>query len=197
MLIRITPARAGKTHESDYWPWPFRDHPRSCGKDHITYLSIALRRGSPPLVRERLQSLAAFNGGCWDHPRSCGKDTGADVTWDGKKGSPPLVRERRIGLLWSFKCHRITPARAGKTCTHAYLYRLSRDHPRSCGKDQRHDFFNLCGWGSPPLVRERPFDMCYTVSTDGITPARAGKTKCVRPPPGAAQDHPRSCGKDL
>ena len=153
---RITPARAGKTVNSN---------------PHSGHL-----HGSPPLVRERLEFIAdigrldgitpARAGKTylyniilkrnWDHPRSCGKDT----NWTNGKyrllGSPPLVRER-------------LDCRLGNTYNR-------RDHPRSCGKD----FINQTEMGqlpgSPPLVRERPFQGVPPEMSVGITPARAGKT---------------------
>ena len=53
----ITPARAGKTHVKAPFIQKIWDHPRSCGKDFFTTVSIASVMGSPPLVRERLKDL--------------------------------------------------------------------------------------------------------------------------------------------
>ena len=54
LRTRITPARAGKTFFLYSRFLVRRDHPRSCGKDGITKAGFKNRRGSPPLVRERL-----------------------------------------------------------------------------------------------------------------------------------------------
>ena len=50
--------------------------------------------------------------------------------------------------------------------------------------------------GSPPLVRERQFSSNFPIKCNGITPARAGKTRRIVHPSTHIQDHPRSCGKD-
>ena len=51
--IRITPARAGKTHWVDGSSCGSRNHPRSCGKDTVSFEALAASSESPPLVRER------------------------------------------------------------------------------------------------------------------------------------------------
>ena len=53
VALRITPARAGKTLGKYSISTEYEDHPRSCGKDTISELSICSVSGSPPLVRER------------------------------------------------------------------------------------------------------------------------------------------------
>ena len=92
--FRITPARAGKTHQSVKEYKNVRDHPRSCGKDPLFVKKFSFTPGSPPLVRERLihsrkrkrfmritparagktKRIAGSNHRSRDHPRSCGKD---------------------------------------------------------------------------------------------------------------------------
>ena len=52
--LGITPARAGKTQMRLYCLLTRRDHPRSCGKDIVSFRFIIQPPGSPPLVRERL-----------------------------------------------------------------------------------------------------------------------------------------------
>ena len=73
-------------------------------------------------------------------------------------------------------CIRITPARAGKTKRHLLIRQLDGDHPRSCGKDRSRRFRMELRSGSPPLVRERQWQRGQSMTTFGITPARAGKT---------------------
>ena len=114
-LVRITPARAGKTRYRIGIPGCFWDHPRSCGKDATAGSPWASLRGSPPLVRERLADSQKINNytritparagktkmvfsylsEAGDHPRSCGKDRSSAVPKSVKSGSPPLVRERQ------------------------------------------------------------------------------------------------------
>ena len=216
-MMRITPARAGKTachHPSGTLK---RDHPRSCGKDTASNVLNKQKQGSPPLVRERRLSCSivvimigitpARAGktfrfrfppyGLRDHPRSCGKDIISQDFWKARKGSPPLVRERPGLTQAEITKVRITPARAGKTTLSGYEYAYAQDHPRSCGKDHVLLWVLVLVSGSPPLVRERPLGGFGVRAGARITPARAGKTIPCRPKSWPAQDHPRSCGKDL
>ena len=151
----ITPARAGKTRlrtTLSSWPW---DHPRSCGKDPMRVFRILYASGSPPLVRERLESNMAVikqlgitparagktklgtaqSADRRDHPRSCGKDLDYFVIFASNLGSPPLVRERLLYPANQKSFVGITPARAGKTLRCRRHTLGIEDHPRSCGKD--------------------------------------------------------------
>ena len=134
-VLRITPARAGKTKQQPFQQGPVRDHPRSCGKDKILEVPKPRQQGSPPLVRERPRGQDSRHGDfritparagktflstcgssrMGDHPRSCGKDKRASIILAAKLGSPPLVRERQHSLFKIINNNRITPARAGKT----------------------------------------------------------------------------------
>ena len=135
VLVRITPARAGKTIEAILVIVKAEDHPRSCGKDASDMSRTILTMGSPPLVRERLTSASIRQSSVRitparagktdddstevtdyeDHPRSCGKDSLAFIRLFGNWGSPPLVRERHIPCPCTFTAAGIPPARAGKT----------------------------------------------------------------------------------
>ena len=114
-------------------------------------------RGSPPLVRERLQKRRQFDVTARitparagktpesdttvlvgrDHPRSCGKDMTSSFEVIFAAGSPPLVRERLEGFIQGISYFRITPARAGKTILNRVKKKSNQDHPRSCGKDPK------------------------------------------------------------
>ena len=107
------------------------------------------------------------------------------------------MRERRTACNTVVCCVGITPAHAGKTSTAPLFSMDSWDHPHSCGKDRRRSRSSEFHTGSPPLVRERHALYGNTGSYIGITPARAGKTAMARACLGVAEDHPRSCGKDL
>ena len=111
-------------------------------------------------------------------------------------GSPPLVRERPGEVHENADWMGITPARAGKTFRQNRVVSIPGDHPRSCGKDLRWRYTMGRFRGSPPLVRERRRPLCCFRSSDGITPARAGKTRRFLPAMNKTRDHPRSCGKD-
>ena len=51
LLLRITPACAGKSPSWVKSPPKSRDHPRVCGEKHCYYQSTVCWRGSPPRVR--------------------------------------------------------------------------------------------------------------------------------------------------
>ena len=152
---RITPACAGKTSRLESRAFPAEDHPRMCGKDNASCISLSKRLGSPPHVRERRRHsnagshAAGITPACagktqtarrsafpiWDHPRMCGKDAMIHCDNIRCKGSPPHVRERlRLQAVQLLKC-RITPACAGKTKHSLMPDYDGQDHPRMCGKD--------------------------------------------------------------
>ena len=143
--LRITPARAGKTNIWDSRLADSWDHPRSCGKDVKISSSGLKERGSPPLVRERLndnEEWLSYHGitparagktcvliqdarSFWDHPRSCGKDLSSIHMTIPTTGSPPLVRERPDCILAARDSLGITPARAGKTVMDSFICAIS------------------------------------------------------------------------
>ena len=93
--VGITPACAGKTGNLTQTTDVGQDHPRVCGKNLQTLLSTAGNSGSPPRVREKLDSprtsivCTRITPACAgktmsrsfsimtsrDHPRVCGKNT--------------------------------------------------------------------------------------------------------------------------
>ena len=111
-LVRITPARAGKTRGSKRRTCRCRDHPRACGENKW-FAEVNVRGvGSPPRVRGKQGGRFAIGGrlgitparagktarrsccpaGGTDHPRACGEN--ACLTHDCiiAYGSPPRVR---------------------------------------------------------------------------------------------------------
>ena len=116
--VRITPAYAGKTFPIAM-VLPFsRDHPRVCGKDLFAFRDRLIFQGSPPRMRERLNSFIrgitrsritpAYAGKTIaipllrcihrDHPRVCGKDRYRAALRFNITGSPPRMRERLMPL---------------------------------------------------------------------------------------------------
>ncbi len=112
LLHRITPARAGKTHEPARAVPRGADHPRACGENWLTMSVTAVCAGSPPRVRgKRSQrvyrdepvritparagktNLKRIPYGIWtDHPRACGENFNAIHKSLDQIGSPPRVR---------------------------------------------------------------------------------------------------------
>ena len=90
---RITPACAGNTMNQSKMVTQQQDHPRMCGKYSLMKSGQAAKAGSPPHVREILNSSCSSIGSgritpacagntyeyicwlrhVWDHPRMCGK----------------------------------------------------------------------------------------------------------------------------
>ena len=195
-VIRITPACAGITFNTDDKPLGEQDHPRVCGNYSSPPYRVASNRGSPPRVRE-LHKSGAYDENQWritpacagitrstlsdlnvhkDHPRVCGNYSKLATNSSSMRGSPPRVRELQMmmAMLWAQK--RITPACAGITFYRSFTFLRSEDHPRVCGN-------YLCARGrgrgeagSPPRVRELPVTLNITNAPHGITPACAGIT---------------------
>ena len=196
IVIRITPADAGKTAYSDGVAVGAADHPRGCGENANTWIFSGSGAGSPPRMRgKRFALLAVYarkgitpaDAGktmwgrlrivyCKDHPRGCGENSGSTLDVPDTGGSPPRMRGKQILPLLLRSRLRITPADAGKTCKPVETHSLYRDHPRGCGENR--------------LIRvsRRP--------ATWITPADAGKTKYIPALLRIAEDHPRGCGEN-
>ena len=152
---RITPACAGKTITPLTNRFSLWDHPRVCGKNPLFLLSLGKLPGSPPRVREKLQSAmqrmaqAGITPACAgktlcqpckhsctrDHPRVCGKNVCCFQPCVRRRGSPPRVREKLTFLASFVFAFGITPACAGKTYEYINHYNFVWDHPRVCGKN--------------------------------------------------------------
>ena len=90
---RITPAYAGKRHQTGYRSNARKDHPRVCGEKLEYAYRMTLREGSPPRMRGKGSKKLEANGSvgitpayagksshgfvvvlhCEDHPRVCGE----------------------------------------------------------------------------------------------------------------------------
>ena len=137
LLIRITPACAGKSSVRQRVLLSLWDHPRMCGEKTGFGKSAFTKSGSPPHVRgkgerktgktRRVGITPACAGkrmhqwcrkiANWDHPRMCGeKPLGlAPAGWP--SGSPPHVRGKVDEEHIAEGRIRITPAYAGKSLT--------------------------------------------------------------------------------
>ena len=93
ILVRITPAYAGKRFRRQRGSKIYKDHPRLCGEKLITSGNSGMGIGSPPPMRGkadrtrnkegRNRITPAYAGKriykrragkvCWDHPRLCGE----------------------------------------------------------------------------------------------------------------------------
>ena len=173
MLIRITPACAGKT-EVDARPEDAEaDHPRVCGENRGALLLRLQHIGSPPRVRGKPKSHgrirkcgritpacagktgtpSSTRGQSSDHPRVCGENMVWISTRRLRRGSPPRVRGKHLCLQYEHYYCRITPACAGKTARPAARSPAASDHPRVCGENALMKVNRHQVYGSPPRVR--------------------------------------------
>ena len=123
--------------------------------------------------REAAGSAAIVNR---DHPRMCGEKAFCAAVPAVPPGSPPHVRGK--GNNHSKRCRDsgITPACAGKSLCRLLNRLLPMDHPRMCGEKLRRRSSPAGNLGSPPHVRGKGTARVPGVSTNGITPACAGKS---------------------
>ena len=216
LLMRITPAHAGKTILVTCSKSFCTDHPRACG-ENLNFLYIFHEQdGSPPRmrgkhgkakvesVRERITPAHAGKTGsatancriATDHPRACGENSRkkSKVTID--FGSPPRMRGKPFRKGCGRARSRITPAHAGKTGALVKKTRGRTDHPRACGENGIDLAVDQLRVGSPPRMRGKPGDGGMLSGQWRITPAHAGKTDLQRDKSAHDSDHPRACGEN-
>ena len=73
--------------------------------------------------------------------------------------------------------------------------RRSRITPRVCGEKQTPRLSQSTAQGSPPRVRGKVYKCVQAHTSQGITPACAGKSKRGKPRFQRSEDHPRVCGE--
>ena len=195
IILGITPACAGKSLFCAPLPLTGRDHPRACGEKTPKMTSTANRAGSPPRVRgkayppfqpDMVTGITPARAGKStgnrenapygrDHPRACGEKFFIRLLCSIVQGSPPRVRGK-VSVRFTWKRDTgITPARAGKRRTTLRPRATTRDHPRACGEKEFGQMKPRLRMGSPPRVRGKAAVQGCIESSDGITPARAGK----------------------
>ena len=89
----------------------------------------------------------------------------------------------------------ITPAYAGKRNLIELLKNLHQDHPRVCGEKHRSCLCTAQQKGSPPRMRGKASELPVYGTTEGITPAYAGKSEAKEFACKDGRDHPRVCGE--
>ena len=116
----------------------------------------------------------------WDHPRTCGEKKICSIHGCILVGSPPHMRGKAVNFAYRLRARGITPAHAGKS----FPYRIPRlagwDHPRTCGEKCAIEYFSHSNQGSPPHMRGKVRHNRARGTHDGITPAHAGKRRCVQ-----------------
>ena len=89
----------------------------------------------------------------------------------------------------------ITPAHAGKSGRGGFECGRCGDHPRTCGEKPFVKPPSFFGMGSPPHMRGKVSLTFSRKTTDGITPAHAGKSYSQEKRQDHFRDHPRTCGE--
>ena len=173
IMVRITPACAGKTRDSGHSGRRTEDHPRMCGENTSFGVCGGVTSGSPPHVRgkrihyEKVSVSWGITPACAgktgmlrcsikprrDHPRMCGENLTMNNETKRDVGSPPHVRGKPPLLSDIRTAFRITPACAGKTELISPQASCTRDHPRMCGENAKVPPEILNRTGSPPHVR--------------------------------------------
>ena len=176
LLIRITPAYAGKsTWIYSTQPNP-QDHPRLCGeKASISNLNFPLK-GSPPPMRGKVYRRISADPIHQDHPRLCGEKANPPAATIFRTGSPPPMRGKGYSSDRQTEQSRITPAYAGKSIQDTVRHGSNEDHPRLCGEKAFPEVQLTQISGSPPPMRGKAFTTIIPISDFGITPAYAGKS---------------------
>ena len=96
LLVRITPAGAGKTRIQILRGGQHQDHPRRCGENSSSVSPVRSTQGSPPQVRGKLCNISRRACCSEDHPRRCGENVFPERTEPSSRGSPPQVRGKLL-----------------------------------------------------------------------------------------------------
>ena len=112
-------------------------------------------------------------------------------------GSPPHARGKGCCGQRLTRRRGITPACAGKRVVRAFVDCPAGDHPRMRGEKWRtgRPFCMLSG--SPPHARGKVVFEIDCISSVGITPACAGKSRPAEPESHCPWDHPRMRGEKM
>ena len=213
--VRIIPARAGFTEDTQAHARRLWDHPRSRGVYRRKRTGRGTIPGSSPLARglparstrgdQRAPGSSPLARGLpgarrarppppADHPRSRGvyRDLGLPVGL--YHGSSPLARGLQARRLLLGAGRGIIPARAGFTAVRPGGGVPAGDHPRSRGVYGRRPAAGPGGGGSSPLARGLHAEPRDLHGRGRIIPARAGFTRRSCRSRGRRPDHPRSRG---
>ncbi|EFW09850.1 hypothetical protein HMPREF9005_1174 [Actinomyces sp. oral taxon 178 str. F0338] len=113
-----------------------------------------------------------------------------------RDGSSPRVRGKRGPLARAGSTRRLIPARAGKTTTPATGSSCAAAHPRACGENREPSPIAGTFSGSSPRVRGKHDLHHHRCGSNGLIPARAGKT-CPKVFANVGDGaHPRACGEN-
>ncbi len=130
------------------------------------------------------------------HPRSRGEDNDTPSPRQPLEDSPPLARGGPDPVDLSPRLRGLTPARAGRTGQVGSGIGVVGTHPRSRGEDKDVITVPALRTDSPPLARGGLDADGGVLGGEGLTPARAGRTRRRRTEHRLERTHPRSRGED-
>ena len=192
----LIPARAGKTASDLLITVLTPAHPRSRGENQCDAIPRLQVRGLIPARagKTRLELMSAFDSSA--HPRSRGENEIARAEDVNANGSSPLARGKRLSTPHTPAHQGLIPARAGKTQRGSSRWESSRAHPRSRGENFLGIFGRWACPGSSPLARGKRGEVARVRASDGLIPARAGKTPETSAKGSSERAHPRSRGEN-
>ena len=212
----LIPARAGKTPGSSRARSGRGAHPRACGENNGMGEGVVGCFGSSPRVRgkpieqqflrARVGLIPARAGKTPSttspkkarpaHPRACGENIKTTAPPAIEAGSSPRVRGKLPTLFPQGPRRGLIPARAGKTTGAPGRPASCPAHPRACGENLNPARFGKVLAGSSPRVRGKLGTHQTWGSSDGLIPARAGKTSARSGTRATRRAHPRACGEN-
>ena len=137
--------------------------------------------GITPAHAGKRQRLPVEFRNAEDHPRTRGEKPFVFQQFAPRRGSPPHTRGKAAHTSNAAAYPGITPAHAGKSKARGGKERRQRDHPRTRGEKRRQEPQRLPVEGSPPHTRGKGCVTHTVRCACGITPAHAGKRRCLRP----------------
>ena len=152
-VVRLIPARAGKTRRRRRGGRAGWAHPRACGENSWADKVPGDLLGSSPRVRGKrafsscqsrliparagkTSGLSRGRSGRWAHPRACGENSWPSCPLTTTRGSSPRVRGKHAGGEPPTPVVRLIPARAGKTSARKRSPGPGPAHPRACGENE-------------------------------------------------------------
>ena len=215
-VLRLIPARAGKTTFRSRTHSNVKAHPRAGGENRPAARTRLRQCGSSPRGRGKqhpdkrrasghgLIPARAGKTTCTGrsspsqpaHPRAGGenfRDTLMPALWS---GSSPRGRGKRGRSCTPDGTSRLIPARAGKTTwCHAWR-RPATAHPRAGGENRTRGVTTPGFQGSSPRGRGKLIIFAWCCGTSGLIPARAGKTTLRVMAWSPLSAHPRAGGEN-
>ena len=174
-VVRLIPARAGKTSCTPGRTPPPAAHPRACGENNQESARMRVERGSSPRVR--------------------GKHSPVDLREPARGLIPARAGKTRPFMNSDFAVP-AHPRACGENKTLRCRGGGPRAHPRACGENRTRGVWESGFTGSSPRVRGKQDAEVPGWGAPGLIPARAGKTPWSSTPRTPPPAHPRACGEN-